>query len=33
MKTLTFLKFYVCDLDPKVIVMSADVADKNFGPI
>ena len=28
-KTLTF-KFYVCDVDLKVMVMSADGADKSF---
>ena len=31
-KTLTF-KFQVCDLDLKVMVMSADGADKNFCPV
>ena len=31
-KTLT-LKFLVCDLDPKVTVMSADGAGKNVWPV
>ena len=33
MKTLTFLKIQRRDLDPKVTVMRADGAGKNFGPV